>query len=150
MLLAGFSIVQTYEVTPPAKNICKLQLIQNFACRIILGPKKLDHVSATRKSLGWLSVRQKLRLNTVTMVQKCRINQAPLYLCNLFYDRFSVSGRSTRNKSQLQINLPNADYQLINALSPFVGQKNTTYSQKTFRRLTISQVLKGKPLPTFL
>ena len=87
-----------------SKNICKLQLIQNFACRIILGLKKFDHVSTARKSLGWLCVRQKLRLNTVTMVHKCRINQAPPYLCNLFQDRFSVSGRSTRSKSQL--NLP--------------------------------------------
>ena len=38
------------------------------------------------------------------MVHKCRINQAPPYLCNLFHDRFNVSGLSTRNKSQL--NLP--------------------------------------------
>ena len=38
------------------------------------------------------------------MVHKCRRNQAPPYLCNLFQDRFSVSGRSTRSKSQL--NLP--------------------------------------------
>ena len=35
-----------------SKNISKLQLIQNFACRIILGIKKFDHVSAARKSLG--------------------------------------------------------------------------------------------------
>ena len=87
-----------------SKNICKLQLIQNFACRIILGLKKFDHVSTARKSLGWLCVRQKLRLNTVTMVHKCRRKQAPPYLCNLFQDRLNVSGRSTRSKSQL--NLP--------------------------------------------
>ena len=61
-------------------------------------------LAAVRKSLGWLSVRQKLLLNTVTMVQKCRTNQAPPYLCNLFHDKFSVSGHSTRNMSQL--NLP--------------------------------------------
>ena len=61
-------------------------------------------VSIVRKSLGWLSVRQKLRSNTATMVHKCRINQALPYLCNLFHDRFSVSGHSTRNKSLL--NLP--------------------------------------------
>ena len=58
------------------KNISKLQLIQNFACRIIVGIKKFDHVSAARKSLGWLSVRQKLLLNAVTMVQKCRTNRS--------------------------------------------------------------------------
>ena len=37
------------------------------------------------------------------MVHKCRINQAPPYLRNLFQDRFSVSGRSTRSKSQLNL-----------------------------------------------
>ena len=38
------------------------------------------------------------------MVHKCRRKQAPTYLCNLFQDRLSVSGPSTRSKSQL--NLP--------------------------------------------
>ena len=40
------------------------------------------------KSLGWLSVHQKLQLNTITMVHKCRTKQAPPYLCDLFHDRF--------------------------------------------------------------
>ena len=87
-----------------SKNISKLQLIQNFACRIILGIKKFDHVSAARKSLVWLSVRQKFQLNTVIMIHKCRTKQAPPYLCDLFHDRFKVSGRNTGNMSQL--NLP--------------------------------------------
>ena len=44
-----------------------------------------------------------LLLNTVTMVQKSRTNQAAPYLCNLFHDRFCVSGRSTKNMSQLNL-----------------------------------------------
>ena len=83
-----------------SKNICKLQLTQNFACRIILGLKQFDHISAALKSLGWLCIHQKLRLNTVIMVHKCRINQTSPYLCT-FHDRLSVSGRSKRN-----LNLP--------------------------------------------
>ena len=63
-------------VSQLGKNISKPQLIQNFAGRIILGIKKFDYVSAARKSLGWLSVRQKLLLNAVTMVQKCRTNRS--------------------------------------------------------------------------
>ena len=91
--------------------------------------------------LGWLSVRQKVQLNTVTMVHKCRTKQAPPYLCNLFHDRFKVTGRNTRNMSQL--NLPKKTYltylknQLVNALSPFAGQKNTTSFQETFEAQTI-------------
>ena len=50
-------------VIPSRKKISKLQLIQKLACRIILIIKKFDHVSAARKSLGWLSVHQKLLLN---------------------------------------------------------------------------------------
>ena len=64
---AGFSIVLSYGYTS-GKNISKLRLIQNFACRIILGIKKFVHVSAARQSLGWRGVRQKLLLITVTMV----------------------------------------------------------------------------------
>ena len=111
-----------------SKNISKLQLIQNFACRIILGIKKFDHVSAVRKSLSWLSIRQKLLLNIVTMVQKCRTNQAPPYLCNLFVHVCQDAALETC-RSWIYLN---ADCQLVNALSPFVGQKNTIYSQKTF------------------
>ena len=70
-----------------SKNISKLQLIHNFACRIILGVKKFDHVSAARKFLGWLSP-SKTSTKYVTMVHKCRTKQAQPYLCDLFHDRF--------------------------------------------------------------
>ena len=55
------------------KNTHKMQLIQNFACRVILGLKKFDHISQRLKSLGWLNVCDKLFLNNVVMVHK-RIN----------------------------------------------------------------------------
>ena len=37
-----------------ATNIHKLQLVQNFAARIILGLRKYDHISAGLRSLRWL------------------------------------------------------------------------------------------------
>ena len=58
LFLAGFFIVLAYGVIPSRKKISKLQLIQKFAGRIILAIKIFDRVSAVRKSLGWLSVRQ--------------------------------------------------------------------------------------------
>ena len=51
-----------------SKNISKLQLIQNFAYRIILGITKFDHVSAAHKFLGWLSVRQKTSIKYCTLL----------------------------------------------------------------------------------
>ena len=37
-------------------NIKKLQLIQNFACRIITGSHKYDHATPLLQQLNWLSV----------------------------------------------------------------------------------------------
>ena len=45
------------------ENIKKLQLIQNFACRIVLGLKKYDHITEALKSLNWLNVNDRLLLN---------------------------------------------------------------------------------------
>ena len=86
------------------KNRRKLQLIQNFACRIIiLGLQKFDHISKGLKSLGWLNVCDKLFLNDVVMVHKCINDLAPPYLSTLFNSRFSVSKRSTRCDSCLDL-----------------------------------------------
>ena len=88
------------------KNRRKLQLIQNFGCRIIiLGLQRFDHISKGLKSLEWLNhfVCDKLFLNDVVMVHKCRNDLAPSYLSTLFNSRFSVSKRSTRNDSCLDL-----------------------------------------------
>jgi hypothetical protein len=42
------------------ENIRKLQLVQNFAARIVSGKRKFDHISSTIKDLGWLSVQDML------------------------------------------------------------------------------------------
>ena len=61
------------------QNINKLQLVQNFAARILTGVKKYDHVSPALKELGWLSIERLLQLRDVTMVFKCVNNLAPIY-----------------------------------------------------------------------
>ena len=58
-------------------NIKKLQLVQNFVGKIILGLKKIDHISQGLKSLGWLSIEDKLQLNTAVMVHKCLHHRVP-------------------------------------------------------------------------
>ena len=44
-------------------NLKKLQLVQNFAARLILGLRKFDHISEGLKSLKWLNVKNRLFLN---------------------------------------------------------------------------------------
>ena len=39
-------------------NIKKLQLVQNFACKIVTKTRKFDHVTPLLRELDWLSVDQ--------------------------------------------------------------------------------------------
>ena len=52
------------------KNVRKLQLVQNYAFRIVAGLRKYDNVSEALKSLKWLNERDKLLFNDLVMVYK--------------------------------------------------------------------------------
>ena len=86
-------------------NIKKLQLIQNFACKIITGSQKYDHVTPLLRQLNWLSVDEMLQFRDSVMAYKCANNLAPDYLCTKFKKRSSVHDRSTRNNNKLHIPL---------------------------------------------
>ncbi|CAH3142389.1 unnamed protein product, partial [Porites evermanni] len=64
-------------------NIDKLQKVQNFAGRIILGLRKYDHISDGLRSLKWLPIREKLILNDATMMHKCINKLVPDYLADM-------------------------------------------------------------------
>ena len=51
-------------------NINKLQAVQNFACRIVSGARKYDHVTPIRKELNWLPVASQLHYRSATMAFK--------------------------------------------------------------------------------
>ena len=84
-------------------NVDKLQAVQNFACRIVSGARKFDHVTPIRKELNWLSVQSQLYYRNATTAFRCMTGQAPDYLSSKFIKRAEVSRRSTRNSQLLQI-----------------------------------------------
>ena len=84
-------------------NIEKLQKVQNFAGRIVLGLRKYDHISEGLRSLNWLPIKDRLKLNDAIMVFKCINNLAPDYLANEFELRSCVHDRQTRSASTLDI-----------------------------------------------
>ena len=57
------------------KNVRKLQAVQNFACRIVSGAKKYDHVTPLLKSLSWLLVKDQLYYHQAIMAFKCKTSQ---------------------------------------------------------------------------
>ena len=82
-------------------NIYKLQLVQNFATRIILGLRKYDHISAGLRSLRWLNVKQRLMVNDAVMMYKCLKGLSPCYLSNKFSTRATIHDRQTRYRDSL-------------------------------------------------
>ena len=87
------------------KNVRKLQAVQNFACRIVSGAKKYDHVTPLLKSLSWLPVKDQLYYRQAIMAFKCMTGHAPEYLTSKFITREQVSERTTRSSQKLNIPL---------------------------------------------
>ena len=88
-----------------ARNIDKFQLVRNFACRIITGTKKFEHITPSLREVGWLPVAQQLIYRDSIMTFKCMNAMAPPYLSRLFRKRVAIHDRNTRNKDLLQIPL---------------------------------------------
>ena len=86
------------------QNVKKLQLVQNFAARIVLGLRKYDHISEGIQSLKWLNVKDTLFLNDAVMVHKCLHGGVPAYLSHKFMLRSAIHSRPTRHCNDL--NLP--------------------------------------------
>ena len=82
-------------------NIEKLQLVQNFAARIVLGLRKYDHISQGIKSLNWLQVSDRLYINDAVMTFKCiHNNLVPDYLIDKFTFRSQIATRNTRQSNE--------------------------------------------------
>ena len=86
-------------------NLNKLQAVKNFACRILCGAKKFDHITPLLKGLRWLPFRQQLYFRLAVLVFKCMTRCAPKYLTSKLVRRSAVSTRNTRNSQLLDIPL---------------------------------------------
>ena len=92
----NFFIVPQYWGNTSKRNLHKLQLVQNFAARVVLGFKKFDHISQGRRSLKWLDVAEKVLFNDLLLVFKCVNGLAPDYLGKYFIKRSAVHNKNTR------------------------------------------------------
>ena len=84
-------------------NIQKLQAVQNFACRIVCGVRKYDHITPLLKELKWLPVAKQLYYRNAIVAFKCMTGSAPEYLSEKFVKRVEISNRTTRNSQKLNI-----------------------------------------------
>ena len=80
-----------------SNNINKLQSVQNFACRVISGVRKFDHITPALRELNWLPVEKLLLERETVMAYKCLNGLAPDYLVDKFIKRSDIHDGSTRN-----------------------------------------------------
>ena len=85
------------------KNISKLPKVQNFACRIITGKRKFDHITPVLRELRWLLVTSFLEYTLGVLAFKCVKGLTPSYLCHRFKTRACVNDCNTTYKNNLNI-----------------------------------------------
>ena len=125
-----------------ATNIYKLQLVQNFAARIILGLRKYDHISAGLRSLRWLNVKQRLMFNDAVMIHKCLKGLSPSYLSNKFSTKATIHDRQTRYRDSL--NIPSSRINAGQRAFYYRGVKVWNNLSKDLREITNTKAFKRR------
>ena len=113
------------------KNISKLQKVQNFACKIITGKRKNDHITPALRELRWLPVTSFLKYTLGVL--------APSYLCHRFKTRDCVHDRNTRYKNNLD----------IPAYKSASGQRTFLYCAMSFWNSLPREIRECDNLPIF-
>jgi hypothetical protein len=70
-----------------ARNVKKLQLVQNFAARVISNTRKFDNITPILRELKWTTVDQTLVYKYIAQTYKCMSDLSPPYLSEKFYLR---------------------------------------------------------------
>ena len=66
-----------------ARNLNKLQKLQNACARTIYGKRKRDHVSPLLKELHWLPVQQRIIFKVLLFIFKFFTDSAPVYIASV-------------------------------------------------------------------
>ena len=64
-------------------HLQKLQSVQNWAAKVILGGEKYDHVSPRLKELHWLPVVKRVQFKILLLCYRCLTGRGPQHLTSL-------------------------------------------------------------------
>src|SRR5271155_974509 len=100
-----------------AKNIGKLQRVQNSLARVVAGTKRREHIKPVLKDLHWLPVQQRIEYKVALITHKALATSQPLYLAELVTP-YKPTRSGLRSETQLRVAIP-------------TGPKST-FGQRTF------------------
>ena len=119
----------------------KLQLVQNFAARVLTDTKKFDHISPVLRELGWPSIKDQLLVRDTTQVYKIVNGLAPLYLSSKLSKRSDAHHYNTRERDNLNLPLCRTVtaqrsfyYRAVSAWNSLTADTRNSPSLCTFKR----------------
>ena len=83
-------------------NMQQLQVIQNRACRIVLGLKRRTSTDEHLKNLHWLKVKERVEYKLILLTFKCLNGTAPPYLSDLLHYNHISGSRTPSLQSSSQ------------------------------------------------
>jgi len=83
----------------PTRQLCRLQSVLHAAARIIFSARKFDHVTPLFHELHWLRVPERITLKLASLVFRCLIGTAPVYLADSINRTDVKTRRSLRLRS---------------------------------------------------
>ena len=86
-----------------AKNLGKLQKVQNMLARVVTGKRRFDHINPVLRDLHWLPIAQRVNFKLATIVFKVRLLHQPKYLAALLTDYEPSRTLPSTNKQYLCI-----------------------------------------------
>ena len=87
-----------------ARNIVKLQRIQNSLARVVSGKRKFDHIAPTLKDLHWLLIRERITYKIGCLMFKAKCIGQPPCLADKLHMR--VNSRSLRSSGHEVLAIP--------------------------------------------
>ena len=81
----------------------RLQLLQNYAARLVYKIPKFCHITPYLKDLHWLPVQARIQFKLLTIVFKCLHGNGPQYLSELLCRKMTRSGLRSANSIILYI-----------------------------------------------
>ena len=88
----------------------KIERVQNYAMRVILGKPPLTPSESLRQELGWTTLQQRREIKMLLQVHRCLNGRAPKYLMDKFITNADFGCRVTRGEAKLHLSRPNTDF----------------------------------------
>ena len=86
-----------------AKNINKLQRVQNALARVVAGSTRRDHIQPVIKELHWLPITQRVQYKVAVITHKVLSTRQPLYLADIVKEYKPTRQLRSSTQSRLTI-----------------------------------------------